>query len=191
MSDNHNYIIVNNAINNTIHNVNFKGKRIDNTHINLTLTLTSVLYSLNDIKATLVVELVPCIDHPGYTYSEESQTCICYHHNVKCNDDSNEIQRGYWFGSIDSKATTTLCPNHYCKVAHRKQTSEGCFELPNTINAQCNDHRVGRACGECSSGYTLSYDSTDCISIDQCGTGWTVLVITLTCLYWIAVHRKK
>ena len=82
---------------------------------------------------------------------------------------------------------TSLCPNHYCEFTDRKQTSEDYFELPNTINAQCNDHRVGRACGECTSGYTLSYDSTDCISVDHCGTGWTVLVITLTCLYWIVM----
>ena len=184
MSDNHNYIFIDNS---TILNVNFKGERIDTTCMNLTVALVSLLYSLNHMNATLVVELVPCIDHPGYTYSEESQTCVCYHHNVKCNDDRNEIKRGYWFGSITSKATTSLCPNHYCEFTNRKQTSEGCFELPNTINAQCNDHRVGKACGECSSGYTLSYDSTDCISVDQCGTGWTVLVIALTCLYWIVV----
>ena len=173
----------------TIANVIFKGNRINFTNINCTLILQSPLYmySFHNINATLIVELVPCIDHPGYTYSEESQTCVCYHHNVRCSDDGNEIKRGYWFGSIVSKATTSLCPNHYCEFTNRKQTSEGYFELHNTINTQCNDHRVGRACGECSSGYTLSYDSTDCINVDQCGTGWTVLVITLTCLYWIAV----
>ena len=173
----------------TIANVIFKGNRIDFTYINCTLILQSPLYmySFYNINATLIVELVPCIDHPGYTYSEESETCVCYHHNVKCSDDGNEIKRGYWFGSIASKATTSLCPNHYCEFTDQKQTSEGYFELPNKINAQCNDHRVGRACGECRSGYTLSYDSTDCISADQCGTGWTALVITLTCLYWIAV----
>ena len=187
MSDNHNYILTQSIDNLSVLLINFRGKRIYNLHINLNVTLTSLLYSLNDINATLVVELVPCIDHPGYTYSEESQTCVCYHHNVNCYTDSNEIKRGYWFGSIASKATTSLCPNHYCSFTDRKQISEGYFELPNTINAQCNDHRVGRACGECSSGYTLSYDSTDCISVDQCGTGWTVLVITLTCFYWIAV----
>ena len=147
----------------------------------------SLFYSFNKINATLVVELVPCVDHPGYTYSEESQTCVCYHANVRCYDDGNEIKRGYWFGSIGSETTTSLCPNHYCQFTNRKQTSEGYFELPNTINAQCNHHRVGRACGKCSSGYTLSYDSTDCISVDQCGSGWTVLVITLTCLYWIVM----
>ena len=76
---------------------------------------------------------------------------------------------------------------HYCEYTDCTQAMESYFEMPNTVNAQCNDHRVGRAYGECSSGYTLSYDSTDCISVDQCDTGWTVLVITLTCLYWIAV----
>ena len=184
---NDNHILTHSIDNLTILNFNFKGKRIDITHINLTVTIMSLVYSLNNINATLIVELVPCIDHSGYTYSEQSQTCVCYHDNVKCFDDSNEIKRGYWFGSIANKATTSLCPNHYCKFIYRKQTNEGYFELPKAVNAQCNDHRVGRACGECSSGYTLSYDSTDCISVDRCGTGWTVLVITLTCLYWIVV----
>ena len=187
MSENHNYILTHTIDNSTILNVNFKGKLINMVHVNLTVTLTALSYSLHSINAALVVELVPCIDHPGYTYSEESQTCVCYHHNIKCNDDGNEIKRGYWFGSITSKTTTSLCPNHYCEFKDPKQTSEGYFELSNSIIAQCNDHRIGRACGECSSGYTLSYDSTDCISVEQCGTGWTVLVITLTCLYWIAV----
>ena len=187
ISDNHNYILTRSIDNLTILDVSFKGKIIDTLHINLTVTLTSLLYSLNDILTTLVVELVPCTDHPGYTYNEESQTCVCYHDKVKCNDDSNEIKRGHWFGSIANKTTTSLCPNHYCEFTNRKPTSEGYFELPNTIDGQCNDHRVGRACGECSSGYTLSYDTTDCISVNQCSTGWTVLVIILTCLYWIAV----
>ena len=182
-----NHILTKSVDNFTILNITFKGKKVDIAHINLSVIMTPLTNALNNISTVLVVELVPCIDHPGYTYNKESQTCVCYHHIVKCNDDGNEIKRGYWFGSISNETTTSLCPNHYCNFTDRKQTSEGYFELPITINAQCNDHRVGRACGKCSSGYTLSYDSTDCISIDQCGIGWTVLVITLTCLYWIAV----
>ena len=170
----------------TILNVNFKGKRINTDRINLILTLKS-LSNLFKIITTLIVEIIPCTDYPGYTYNEDSLTCVCYHANIKCSTNGNEIRRGYWFGSIGSKATTSLCPNHYCKFTNRKHTSKGYFALPNTINAQCNQHRVGRACGECSPGYTLSYDSTNCISVEQCGTGWTVLVIMLTCLYWIAV----
>ena len=151
------------------------------------MLLTSVIRSIKEVNTTLVVELLPCIDHPGYTYSVTSNACICYDHNINCYDGYNEIKRGYWFGSVMLRTTTSLCPNRYCKFSNRTKTREGYFELPNSVNAQCNDHRVGRACGECSSGYTLSYDSTDCISIDQCGTGWTVLVIILTCLYWVAV----
>ena len=181
---NNDNILTQSIDNSTVLHVNFKGKEIN---INLTLTLTSMSNLFKKIITKLVVEIVCCVNHPGYTYNEDSQTCVCYHANVKCNTDGNEIRRGYWFGSIGSKATTSLCPNHYCKFINRKHTSKGYFALPNTINAQCNHHRVGRACGECSSGYTLSYGSTDCISVDQCGTGWTVLVIMLTCLYWITV----
>ena len=134
----------------TILNVNFKGKRIDVDHINLTIILRSLLYLFKTITTTLIVEITPCTDHPGYTYNEDSQTCVCYHSNKKCSTNGNEIKRGYWFGSVGSKATTSLCPNHYCKFTNRKHTSKGYFALPNTINAQCNHHRVGRACGECS-----------------------------------------
>ena len=163
----------------------FTGSNIKNI-INVNVTLTSTVHSIAEITTTLVVELIPCIDHPGYTYSIAHKACVCYHHNVDCHDSYNEIKRGYWFGSVSNTATTAPCP-HYCKFTGRTETRQGYFELPSTIDGQCNDHRVGRACGECSSGYTISYDSTNCISVDHCGAGWTVLVITLTCLYWIAV----
>ena len=165
--------------------ITFTGSNIENS-ININVTLTSTIHSIKQITTTLIVELIPCIDHPGYTYSTAHKACACYHHNVDCHDSYNEIKRGYWFGSVSNTATTAPC-HHYCKFTGRTETRQGYFELPNTIDGQCNDHRVGRACGECSSGYTLSYDSTDCISVDQCGAGWTVLVITLTCLYWIAI----
>ena len=169
----------------TFLSVTFTGAYIEN-RVNVNLTLTSTVHSIKEITAILVIELIPCIDHPGYTYSTAHKACECYHHNVDCHDSYNEIKRGYWFGSVSNTTTTVPC-HHYCKFTGRTETRQGYFELPSTIDGQCNDHRVGRACGECSSGYTLSYDSTDCISVDQCGTGWTVLVITLICLYWIAI----
>ena len=165
--------------------ITFTGSNIKNI-TNVNVTLTSTVHSIAEITTTLVVELIPCIDHPGYTYSTAHKTCACYHRNVDCHDSYIEIKRGYWFGSVSNTATTAPC-HHYCKFTGRTETRQGYFELPSTIDGQCNDYRVGRACGECSSEYTLSYDSTDCISVDQCGAGWTVLVITLTCLYWIAV----
>ena len=165
--------------------ITFSGSNIK-YRMDVNVTLTSIVHSISEITTTLVVELIPCIDHPGYTYSTVHKACVCYHHNVDCYDSYNEIKRGYWFGSVSSTATTAPC-HHYCKFTGHTETRQGYFELPSTIDGQCNDHRVGRACGECSSGYTLSYDSTDCISVDQCGAEWTVLVITLTCLYWIAI----
>ena len=167
--------------------ITFTGANIEN-RINANVALTSIVRSINEIYTTLVVKLIPCIDHPGYTYSTAHKACACYHHNVDCHDSYNEIKRGYWFGSVSNTATTTPC-HHYCKFTGRTETRQGYFELPSTIDGQCINHRVGRACGECSSGYTLSYDSTDCISVGQCGVGhrWTVLVITLTCLYWIVI----
>ena len=166
--------------------ITFSGSNIK-YRMNVNVTLTSIVHSIKEINTILVVELMPCIDHPGYTYSTAHKACVCYHHNdVDCYDSYNEIKRGYWFGSVSNTATTAPC-HHYCKFTGRTETRQGYFELPKTIDGQCNDHRVGRACGECSSGYTLSYDTSDCISVDQCGAGWTVLVITLTCLYWIAM----
>ena len=171
----------------------FVGARIPNKGLNVTVDISSTLLSFKIITTTIIVELIPCIDYPGNVYSEKNNMCICYYHNIDCTGDNNAIRRSYWFGSIivrgDSNpfATTSLCPNHYCKFVGRKETTQGYFELPKTVNGQCNDHRLGRACGECGPGYTLAYDSTDCISVDHCSTGMTVLVVVLTCLYWIVV----
>ena len=170
----------------TFLSITFSGKNIEK-RLNVTVMLTSAVHSIKEINTTLVVELIPCIDHPGYTYSASYKACVCYYYNVDCHDNYNEFKRGYWFGSVIGNATTSLCPNHYCQFLNRKETRQGYFELPNTIDAQCNHHRDGRVCGKCSLGYTLSYDSTDCISINQCGAGWTILVIMLTCLYWVVI----
>ena len=131
---NYDNIITQSIDNFTIFSVNFKGKEVDAKLMNLTVTLTSLSYLLKKITTKLIIELIPCIDRPGYTYSENSQTCVCYNVNVKCSTDGNEIKKGHWFGSITSKATTSLCPNHYCDFTNRKRTSKGYFELPNTIN---------------------------------------------------------
>ena len=36
-------------------------------------------------------------------------------------------------------------------------------------------------------GWTLSYDSTECVEDEKCTAGQTVLVVILTVLYWMAV----
>jgi len=140
LDDNH--LLVDNI---TSLGVRFNGDEISDA-INATVNLFSTLYSLQYIDTTLVVELQPCSDHPGNVYSKITQTCVCYHHDVvECYDTYNEIRRGYWFGNVGRTPTTSLCPNHYCNFGDRKETRQGYFKLPDTINAQCNHHRLGRA----------------------------------------------
>ena len=173
------YLLVDNI---TSLSIRFRGDELnDIINVTSTVNLISTLYSLQNINTTLVVELVPCSHHPGNVYSKVTQTCVCFHHYVVEYHDS--FRRGYWFGIVERTPTTSLCPNHYCKF--RKETRQGYFELPETVDAQCNNHRSRTACGECGPGYTLAYDSTDCISVDHCSTG--MIVLALTCLYWIVV----
>ena len=48
-------------------------------------------------------------------------------------------------------------------------------------------HRSGTACGNCEVGYSLSFDSTECINVETCTIGQTILLATLIILYWIAI----
>ena len=149
--------------------VNLVGEEVVSKGINVTLNLlSSISYLIDPIEVSLIVELVPCHVHTGYYYSDAAKRCVCYRHNdvVNCYENYNEIKRGYWFGTVNGIVTTSLCPNQYCQ--YRTKTRSQYYILPNTVSDQCEQHRVGPACGECSPGYTLAYDSTDCISMDNC-----------------------
>ena len=169
----------------TSHSVIVTGSNFKVTNVNITIDVVS---SIKNIITTLVIGLQPCTSHPGLVYCSISHSCACYNHSIiNCHDTYNEVKRGYWFGTVAGIPTTSLCPNHYCNFVTHKETRQGYFELPNNIDGQCKTHRTGVACGECSSGYTLAYVSIDCISVQHCSAGMTVLVVVLTCLYWIGV----
>ena len=138
------------------------------------------------ISVTLIVELSEC--HPGFWQSSKSQKCECYDANdiVFCSGSSSTIKRGYWYGSVTGKPTVTFCPINYCNFTCC-ETSNGYYHLSPVRNDQCRSHRSGTACGSCTYGYTLSFDSTECVSIQSCTAGQTVLVIILTVTYWIVV----
>ena len=159
--------------------------------LNITLELTSLLASFNQqFSLQLIIELQQCFS--GYYYNLNFNQCVCYNYKdiVQCYDDYNEIKRGYWFGTVSGtfKPTVSLCPSRYCDFGkHRKETRQGYCIIPPRLDDQCSSHRTGVACGECKSGYTLAYDSPDCINTDKCSAGMTILVIVLTILYWIAI----
>ena len=80
----------------------------------------------------------------------------------------------------------TVCPINYSNFENCEATTGTCDLYPLRDN-QCRVHRSGVACGNCEEEYILSFDSIDCISMDSCNVGETVLVITMSFLYWIAV----
>ena len=156
---------------------------------NITFDISSNLSpEYKQITSMLSIILSPC--NNGYIFDKGSQQCECYrkHGYLYCEKDSTSIKLNYWFGVFSGKYTLSLCDNNYCNFfTHRKETSNGFYYLPEKIDDQCNSHRTGVACGECSEGYTLAYNSPDCINISNCSPGMIVLVIVLTILYWISI----
>ena len=156
---------------------------------NITLTLTSLLPpEYRSLSATLSLTLSSCYN--GFSFSNQSQLCECYNNDhLHCEGDSASIKQGYWFGDFNDKHTLSLCYQEYCNFnfINRYETKNGFFNLPREIDDQCNSHRTGVACGECGEGYTLAYNSPDCISVEKCSPGMIVLVVVLTVLYWIAI----
>ena len=52
---------------------------------------------------------------------------------------------------------------------------------------QCSSHRSGTACSSYEEGYTLSLDSAKFGNVNKCTTGHTVMVVTFSMIYWIAI----
>ena len=175
-------------------NDTFKGISIISNQVLSKSTNFSVSINLNvdhnpdwkQISVTLIVELSKC--HPGFWQSSKLQICECYNANdiVFCSGSNSTIKRGYWYGSVTGKPTVTFCPINYCNFTCC-ETSNGYYHLSPVRNDQCRSHRSGTACGSCTYGYTLSFDSTECVSIQSCTAGETVLVILLTVTYWIVI----
>ena len=136
------------------------------------------------VSINLTIQLTPC--YPGFWQYPESHKCECYNASgiISCSGSSSTIKRGYWFGSVNGEPTVSVCPINYCNFACC-ETSNGYYQLSPVRDDQCRSHRTGTACGSCTDGYTLSFDSTECINTDNCTAGQTILVILLTVTYWI------
>ena len=160
------------------------------TNRNTTINMTSInSHGYKQFSAVISVELSPC--YSGYTFDIDSQQCKCYDQDqdiIQCQQGYIGIKYGYWFGTVTSKTrTSSLCPIFYCEFNEQAEIKDGYFNLPKEQNDQCSSHRAGMACGECTPGYTLAYDSPDCINKNKCSAGITSLVVILTILYWIAI----
>ena len=174
------------SCNHTIRGISIVGnKPISSLFLNYSIFFTSYATS-KCISAHVIVELSPC--HPGFQYQSESKKCECYNTNeiVHCSGSSSTIKRGYWFGSVTGIPTVTFCPINYCNFTCCK-TTNGYYELSPVRVNQCKSHRSGTACGSCEEGYTLSFDSPECVDVNKCTTGQTTLIVTLTVFYWFII----
>ena len=153
----------------------------------LTIRLSSFYdsrFNWKPITVILYVQLSSC--HSGFYYSSDLEYCVCYTTDniVTCSGSNSSIRNGYWFGTINEQPTVTVCPINYCNFNNCEATTGTCDLYPLRDN-QCRTHRSGADCGNCEEGYTLSFDSIDCISKEGC-VGQTVLVKTISFLYWMA-----
>ena len=171
--------------NNTFEGISITSNQVLSNSTNLSFSINLNVDHNADwkqISVTLTVELLKC--HPGFWQSSKSQKCECYNVNdiVFCSGSSSTIKRGYWYGSVTGKPTVTFCPINYCNFTCC-EASNGYYHLSPVRYDQCRSHRSGTACGSCTYGYTLSFDSPECASIQNCTAGQTVLVILLTVIY--------
>ena len=157
----------------------------ENFSINITLNI-ALNSNWKQISVNLIIELSPC--HSGFWQYPNSKICECYNASdiVFCSGSSSTIKRGYWFGSVTGKPTVTFCPINYCNFTCC-ETSNGYYHLSPVRDNQCRSHRSGAACGSCEEGYTLSFDSVECVPMKECSIGWTTLVLALVILYWIII----
>ena len=134
----------------------------------------------------LIIELSPC--HPGFWQYPNSKKCECYNASdiVFCSGSSSTIKRGYWYGSVTGKPTVTFCPDNYCNFTCC-ETSNGYYHLSPVRDDQCRSHRSGVACGRCEEGYTLSFDSVECIHMKECSIGQKILLLASIVLYWTII----
>ena len=178
------------ACNHTFQGITVTGNIVESTlpsniSVNLTLHFDRNSES-NSISVNLTVELSPC--HPGFVYHAPSQKCKCYNAGdiVFCADSKSTIRRGYWFGSVNGQPTVTYCPVNYCNFTCC-ETTNGIYHLSPLRKNQCRLHRDGNACGSCEEGYTLSFDSAECVEVDKCTDGQKSLIIISSMLYWMVV----
>ena len=175
------------SCNHTVPDIRINAENQPKLPYNYTLNLTLFASCFSESKmvsAELTVELSEC--HKGFYYDEGACKCYNTQDMVVCSGKFSIIRRGYWFGEVDGNPTVAFCPINYCNFSCC-EISNGFYQLSPTRENQCRLHRIGIACGKCEPGYTLPYDSPDCIEASDCTTTNISLAVTLTVIYWIVL----
>ena len=177
------------SCNQTVQGISINGSLHSNRSYNYSMFISTYFVHISKsklISVNLVVEISQC--HLGFWHSSKSQICECFNTKniISCSGSNSTIKKNYWFGIVSGKPTVASCPNNYCDFTCCQITS-GIYHLSPIRANQCKPHRSGTACGNCQKGYTLSFDSPECVEVNKCTVGRTVLVIALSMLYWIGI----
>ena len=166
-------------VTNKLNGISVTGKKVKHS------TLMSLMIYGGTIHVSLKIKIFPC--QLGYMYSNTVKQCYCYTINniVSCTTNTT-IKKGHWFGMIGKQATVSLCPNKYCCFS-RTEINSGKYLLHPFHDDQSGLHRTGQACGSCDNEYTLAFDFDDCVNINTCSPGITVVIVVCVILYWILV----
>ena len=171
-------------INQRIAGISITGKRIKQT-----TSVTLRLYR-GTIDLSLIVVLFPC--QLGYAYNEKARHCYCYNVDniASCAANTTTIKKDHWFGVIGEQTTVSVCPNKYCNFSRTEVTS-GKYTLHPFYDDQCGLHRTGQACGSCDNEYTLTFDFHDCININNCSPGITVVIVMCVIILLDTCHSNN
>jgi len=171
-------------------NLQFSGNMQPTSQTAAKLQLASLFddsFNWKPIIVYVLVNLTQC--HLGFYFDTKQNKCVCHttENVVACSGSTSTIKRGYWFGSVNNKSTVTVCPLNYCYFDDCEVDTGICLLYDQTLNSsRCWEHRYGVACSKCRNGYTLSFDSTECICNNRCTIGQTILVLSTSFLYWVA-----
>ena len=161
------------------------GISVIGSKVNHNVLITLKLYR-GMISVSLKIKIFPC--QLGYAYNQGAKQCYCYivHNIISCVANITTIKKDYWFGVIGEQETVSLCPSKYCNFSRTESTS-GKYILHPFYDDQCGLHRTGQACGSCENGYTLAFNFHDCVSINSCSPGITIVIVMCVIIYWILV----
>ena len=117
---------------------------------------------------------------PGF----DGHPCECkaaaYQGLLKCEKKRAYVIRGFWVGECGNGTLCTgSCPFGFCLYNNSKH-----YRLPGTVSELdeyiCGDTRTGVLCGDCQTGYSVSYHSYSftCTPDDNCRYGWLFYIVS-------------
>ena len=137
---------------------------------------------------SVTIDFLPCKCPIGFaidSFNRDKCYCNCdptlKPYITKCNFSTQSVIRDgdFWIDTSTSFNETQFvvyphCPLDYCLPASSKIQLN--LSSPNAADAQCAFGRVGKLCGICKRGFTLSLGSSQCL---ECPEYWPVLTVVI------------